>query len=258
MEIEERAKIMGWVPKEDFKGDPERWTSAEDYVERADTIMPIMKATMNKYEKTIESQSGELKANKKDIAELRETMRKLATTNQKVSEHAYNKALETIRKEQEQAITDGDGEKFHRLEKDKDDLMNNKPEPVEVQSPPPDTATNPEYQAWVADNPWYEDNPKLRKYADSVVYGKAQMTGKTGRELMDLLVEEVKEMFPEEFENPNRQDAAAVSSGTTQGKTQPEKTGYSSLPADAKQACDDFVAQGLGTKKDYIDMFNEA
>ena len=258
MEIEERAKGQGWTDKEHFKGDPERWVSAEDYVERADKIMPIMKAQMGKYEKTIESQKDELKATKTDITELRETMRKMAKVNQNVSETAYNRAMETIRAEQTKAINDNDGEAFARLEKDKDELVSNKPEPVEVQSPPDNTEENPEFQEWLGDNPWYKDNPKLQEYADSVVYGVRQMTGKKGMALLDAIKEKAMSIFPEEFENPNRKAAAAVSGGTNQGRTDTKSDGYNDLPADIKMACDDFVDQKLGTRKEYLAIYNEA
>ncbi len=259
MEIEERARLMGWVPRDDFKGDPDKWTEAETYVERADNIMPIMKAQMGKYEETIATQGNELKANKKDIAALRETMRKIASVNQKVSETAYNRALETIRAEQTQAITAGDGDKWNRLEKDKDKLEKNKPEPIEVQSPTPDnTEENPEYQEWLSDNPWYEENKKLQEYADSVVYGVSQMTGKKGKALLDEVKAKAEKLFPEEFENPNRKQAGVVSGGTTQGKVKTKSDGYNDLPADVKRACDDYVAQKLGTRKDYLEIYNEA
>ena len=164
METEEKARAQGWTDKDSFKGDPDRWVTAEAYVERADKIMPIMKATMGKYEKTIESQTSELKTNKADIAELRETMRKLATVNQNVSETAYNRAMETIRAEQTKAINDGDGDAFARLEKDKDDLIRKKPEVVDVQSPTPDNAEeNPEYQTWMEETQLYNDNAKLKE-----------------------------------------------------------------------------------------------
>jgi len=168
--------------------------------------------------------------------------------------------LETIRAEQTKAINDGDGETFARLEKDKDDLISKKPEVVEVQSPAqPNTEENPEYKAWLVDNPWYEDNDKLKDYADSVVYGVSQMTGFKGSKLLDEVKSRAKKMFPEEFENPNRQDAAAVSSGTAQGSAPPTgDDGYSDLPADVKAICEQHVADELGTRKEWMEMYNEA
>ena len=52
-ELEKRAKMMGWVPKEEFRGDITKWTPADQYVKRADELMPIMKTQMRKYEATI-------------------------------------------------------------------------------------------------------------------------------------------------------------------------------------------------------------
>lgn len=32
---ETKAREMGWTPKEEFKGDPDKWVDAKDWVERA-------------------------------------------------------------------------------------------------------------------------------------------------------------------------------------------------------------------------------
>ena len=38
-DIEAEARKHGWRPKEEFKGDPARWTDAETFVKRADEVM---------------------------------------------------------------------------------------------------------------------------------------------------------------------------------------------------------------------------
>jgi hypothetical protein len=49
-EVETRAKSMGWIPKEEFKGDESNWRPANEFVERAETLLPIVKATSKKFE----------------------------------------------------------------------------------------------------------------------------------------------------------------------------------------------------------------
>ena len=49
-EVENRAKIQGWVPKEEFRGDSERWIPADEFVKRADHMMPILKSVNRKLE----------------------------------------------------------------------------------------------------------------------------------------------------------------------------------------------------------------
>jgi hypothetical protein len=40
---ESEARQQGWMPQEEFKGDPDRWTDAETFVRRADEVLPILK-----------------------------------------------------------------------------------------------------------------------------------------------------------------------------------------------------------------------
>jgi hypothetical protein len=39
-ETEQEAKRMGWVEKEKFKGDPDRWVEADKFVERGKNELP--------------------------------------------------------------------------------------------------------------------------------------------------------------------------------------------------------------------------
>ena len=41
--VEQEARTLGWVPAEEFKGDPNRWVDAETFVERGHTVMPILR-----------------------------------------------------------------------------------------------------------------------------------------------------------------------------------------------------------------------
>ena len=258
MDVEERAKLQGWVPKEEFKGDPERWTSAEDYVERADHIVPIMKKQNKKYEEQLKKQGDDLASTKAEISNLKETLRKVVSINEKVSEREYNRAIETIKKEQEVAINEQDGAKFRQLENDKDNLIKNKPERVNIESPT-QPAENPAWQAWVAKNDWYNDDPDLKNYSDyTATIVQRENPQLVGEEFYEAVKNRVKAAMPHKFENPNRQEASAVVGGDIQGKTEPKKKGYNSLPQEAKQACDNFVAEGLMTKEEYVkDYFEE-
>ena len=44
-EIEEKAVAMGWVPLEEWKGDPEQHRPADEFVARGEQILPIVKKT---------------------------------------------------------------------------------------------------------------------------------------------------------------------------------------------------------------------
>src|SRR5574340_886397 len=43
LEIQAKAEQIGWIPPSRFKGDPERFIDAEEYIERGETVLPIIK-----------------------------------------------------------------------------------------------------------------------------------------------------------------------------------------------------------------------
>ena len=258
MEVEERAKTMGWVPQDDFKGDPEKWTSAEDYVDKADHIMPIMRAQNKKYEEELKAKSIGWKKTEEELSGLKKTVEKMVRVNTKVSEREYERALETIRNEQAKAIDDNDGDKFKELETQKDTLEQNKPEKVEVVA---DAANeNPEFTKWVEQNAWYNEDAELRNYSDYMASVVSQQNPQLeGEALFDSVKERVKATFPDKFENPNRKLASDVDAGTNQGGSgEIKEKSYRDLPADAKAACDGFVESGVMTREEYAkDYFEE-
>jgi type II secretory pathway component PulM len=263
MDVEERAKLMGWVPKEDFKGDPDRWTPAEDYVERADHVMPIMKAQMSKYEEQLQSTGEELKSTRTELANLKTTMEKVIKVNSKVSEAAYQRAVETIRKEQRQAINDSDGDRFEQLERDKEKLEAARPEKIEVEEKP---VINPEFEEWVKENEWYNTDTDLRDYCEGVApQVAAQNPHFTNKQLYAAVKERAMNLFPDKFENPNRKEKSAVASSDRQGEQKPAGKGkFTNLPKEAKDAWASMEGQGLKnidgsdyTKEDYAKDFFE-
>jgi hypothetical protein len=258
MDVEERAKTMGWVTMEDFKGDPDKWTSAEDYVDKADNIMPIMRAQNRKYEEELKAKSIGWKKTEEELAALKKTVENIVRINTNVSEREYERAMETIRNEQATAIENNDGEKFKALEAQKDTLVKNRPEKVEiVKEDPP---VNPEFTKWVTHNTWYNDDPELRNYSDYMASVVSRENPQLeGEALFEAVKNRVKATFPDKFENPNRNKAGDVDGGTNQGGSGEKKNkSYRDLPADARSACDRFVAEGLMTREEYAkDYFEE-
>ena len=58
--VEQEARTLGWVPAEEFKGDPNRWVDAETFVERGHTVMPILRKNNERLETLVKQQAEEL------------------------------------------------------------------------------------------------------------------------------------------------------------------------------------------------------
>jgi len=54
---ETKAKAMGWSPKDEFRGDPDRWVDAETYVRRGEEFIPFLRANNKKLEEELGAQA---------------------------------------------------------------------------------------------------------------------------------------------------------------------------------------------------------
>lgn len=244
-EIVQRAKTMGHIPKEEFRGDPEKWVPADKYVERADNLMPILKSQMRKYESEIGTLKGTVAAQKK-------TTEKLLKMSETVQKTAYDQAKKDIRAQQTQAVSDGDVEKWQRLEDEKERIPT--PEPI-VEEP-----QHPIYDQWAVQNNWINEDKDMALYANS--YGpivQQQNPSMPYEELLKKVESKVREVFPHKFENPNRSQPAAVDGGTNRETPAPDnKQTYASLNAEEKAMCNQNVKDGLyKTKEDWVKVYYE-
>ena len=124
-------------------------------------------------------------------------------------------------------------------------------------APPPVNGEqqNPLAASWLINNPWYNDNQKLKTYADGLADIVTQ-EGYTGQAYFSEITRRVRTDFPEEFENPRQTGSNSVESeGQKTGPKNKSAHSYENLDPDSKRNCDEFVAEGLITREDYLKTF---
>ncbi len=245
-EVEDRAKKMGWIPKDQFKGDPERWRPADQFVRRADELMPIMRVQLKKYEDKISNLETEVRTTKG-------TMQKIVSMADKVGQREYERAKADLTKKQVEAVAVGNVEEWSKLEGEKDKLE--KPEPVQVEKPMQEPE-NPQFKTWHVDNDWYLSDSAMTRYANAVASETPKMASYT--DWLRVVETAVKEAFPHKFTNAARGKPAAVDGGNTRGGGggRPRGKSYNDLPSDAKTQADKYVSQGLfKTREDYVKSY---
>lgn len=231
-DYEAEAKEDNWVPQDEWKGDPDKWVDAKTFVERGEKILPIVKSKLDKVEA--------------ELAEMRKTNQEFGKHHKQQMEREKAKRQQLLQELEEaraQAISDGDGKEAVKVEKQIRE--------IEREEVPQDISQNQQVMAqWQSQNEWYGQNRKLTAMADGLCESVAA-EGYTGKAYFDELTRRVKEMAPEEFENPNRGKANGVESGK---KAPPsKKRSYDNLPSEAKAACDRFVKAGIfKSADDYV------
>lgn len=230
-EIIEKASKMGWTPKDQFKGDPDKWRPADEFVERGENMLPIVRATVKKQEK--------------EIAELKASMKQFAEFHSKTEQRAYDKALADLKAQRAEAIASGDGETFAKVDDAIDDLKKDI-EARDKQSVKADD-DDPVFNEWKDRNKWLDD-PKMEAFGNAAAnYLRSTGETATGSKFLEMVTKEVKAKFPEKFENPRRSAAPSVEGGTSEARKGGGKS-YADMPADARAACDRMARNGYADK----------
>lgn len=238
--VEDRAREMGWRPKEEFKGDDTKWVDAETFVKRGEEILPILRATAKKDREALEAAKAEIAEMKKTFSEFK---RYHSATEQR--------ALEKARKELEREMAEAVEAKDHQAVREIANEMASLSKDVRTDDDGNDMGS-PQMVAfkeeWERENPWINTDPDLKAYA----FGICQDMAAKGVKPKDQLIEaakKVRQAFPHKFENERRKAPAAV-----EGQTPPRKAGKtrSDLPPEARQTMDRWVKQGLITEARYL------
>lgn len=203
--FDDLARDMGWIPPDQFKGDPGTFRSAEDYIKHG------VQST---------------KALKRDLKEVKETASRLASTSAKITERALEKQRTELEAAHRKAVEDGDYAAVTRAERDIRTL--------DAQA----ADVSPE-ATFAAANPWYGKDDEATAYAASVSQRLA-IQGKSVDEQLEAASSAVRKRFPELFDDapaaPRKLAppvAAPSSRASPTGKSAPT---FSQLPAQAQAA----------------------
>lgn len=231
---ESEARASGWVPKEEYHGDENKWVDADEFVRRG----PL-------FEK-INVQSRELKEVKKALDQLK-------AHHANVKETAYKEALAQLRVEKREAFVDGDPDKILEID-DKIDAIKEEQRQYERNRTHEiresvEAEAHPEFVAWASRNTWYESNGPMRAFADALGM-ELSANGMKPSEILKKVEAQIKEEFPHKFRNANRDRTPSVEgAGKGSGRTSKDNYEMTSFETDVMNR---FVRQGLMTKEQYI------
>lgn len=232
-DFDAEARQHGWVPKDEFKGDPARWVDAETFATRADEVMPLLRKTNEHL--------------KRELKDVRKQARRL-------TDH-FNKAEERIRgelmEEMEAAVEAGDVAGFRKLKARSDDLAKGAAKPEHTQAEAMEA-----FDDFRDANPWYdranlasasEIEVSARLYADRMTEKNLDKTADMAPPEFFAMIEGlVKEKYPTVGTKAPRTKPVSDVAGATSGRAPRQNgKGFNDLPPEAQRACDKWVKQGL-------------
>lgn len=234
-EVEQRAREMGWVSKEEFEADEnnvgKKWRPADEFIERGELFDTI-------------------KGLKRELGGLKKDFNTLAEYHRKVSETEYKRALETLKQERMVAAEEGDTktvvEISDRIEQLKESQVQEREANQKVDG------VHPAFPKWIESNPWYVSDEGMKAAADA--YAKSFVMQNPGAPFEDVLTY-VSEKMQDKVNKttPKPKGIPTVDSGNNAAA----KKGKSArdLPDDAREVMKTLVKRGVLTEKEYIDRF---
>lgn len=241
--IEAQAEAMGWSPKEKFRGDPEKWIPAEEFVRRGEELLPIVRADNRKLRDEVGNLKGETQSLKAQLKAAQESIEALKEFNSAANREKVEQQRRETAKQLKEAETEGDTERALELRDRLDDQTAALREAKAAPKAPEPPKEDPVFTEWKAANPWYGTDRRKTAFATGVAE-ELRANGETvlGRAFLDRVAEEVEKQFGGRPTAGKVEGDATPSSAPrgTRGKS------YGDLPAEAKAACDRMASRLVG------------
>lgn len=248
--VEDRARDMGWVPQDEWKGNADQWRPAEEFVRRGEEILPIVKSRLEKSEDQVNTLTRKIDDLTQDYNDRFERMQR---TSQLALERQAQQIKAHYETKKREAVELADPAAYEQAAKEEALALEEHTKAVEAEQEPKGDQNGSaipsgirlKVDAWVEENPWFLSDPALSGYARGV--DEEIRREKPGMAIEDHL-EEVKSRvsaaFPEKFGKSAPQPSqveggGALPSGSGAGK------GAADLPEDARKQGMEFVSQGL-------------
>ena len=226
---DEQAKAQGWKPKEEYEGDPEKWRSSKEFVERGELF-------------------GKIDSMGKELKETRKALKMLQEHHSKVKETEYNNALRELKTLQKKHLEDGNSDGYLETTELLTDLKAEQKAREVVQQNTPNQP-DPRFTAWAGENKWYQTEPEMRSFADAIGMGYAQQNPNLDpEEVLMYVTTQVKSRFKDKFVNPNRAKPSSVEGNSTPAS----KKGSFEMSEEERKTMNTFIRAGVLTKDEFI------
>jgi hypothetical protein len=254
-EVETRARTMGWLPEDKFKGPKTAWLPADKYIERGETILPLMQANNKKLSEGLATAQGQVSQLTQQLAAATEAIEGLKEFRSTVTKERATEQKREITTAIVQARKDGDVDAEVTLTEKLGEVTaaikeaDKKPE-VKKETTTQGPQLNAEAQAWMKENPWFGTDKRRTGYAQGlrdewVGQGKQVST----QEFFQWMDAEMEKQFDSNAERRGTQkvDGTNNSSGGDGGTGRT----FADLPPEAKKACDDMERKVVGPNRAY-------
>lgn len=225
--VEDIASRMGWSPKENWRGDPDKWKPADEF----------LTATVDVN-----------RSQKRELSEIKQQVEAMARTSAAMTERAIMRERERLAQERRQAFDEGDAEAFDRAGRELRAL--------ESSIPQTEPQLAPEAQAFVEKHAWVKDDPAAGNWAFTRA-GQLAEQGIPIAKQLEIVEREAKQYFPEHFKTESKPKGQPLSNPGARAPQKSDKKGFSQLPAEVKKQAINYEKRGVCSRDDFAATYWE-
>jgi len=184
-EQEQRAMDDGWVPKDQWKGNPDDWRPAKEFNDRGELFSRI-------------------KSQSKEIAELKQATSFLTNQHKEQYMAGVKDTIEKLKAQRNEALQEGDivraAEVGDRIDEVKEEMKQAKA--TEVDPKQGKAELTEIFKSWHSKNPWYMNDEDTTFFADAkgLNYRKKNPDSSEA-DMLAYVTKEVHKVFPDKFPN---------------------------------------------------------
>lgn len=250
-DVETRARAMGWRPADEFNGDLAKWRSAEDFVAKGETDLPVLRENLRRMTSTISDLQTRLSRQDQEFKASIDRLDKMSSAalqrQKETLEASYQSAMRN-------AAANGDVEAYDRLEVGRRQAVGEFDEQIsevvqkQVAGPSPavNVAENPAFKQWHAKNDWFLKDHEMSAVAQLFSQRNAQQRPDISLEANLAETEAyMRKRYPEKFGVPTPSPSPVEGGGSRMSHTMSRGKGWNEMPADAKAQGAKFIKDGL-------------
>lgn len=207
IEAEDRARELNWKPKEEWKGNPEDWVDAREYLVREPLLKEVRE--LKKHIKTQREQTDR-------------DMQVITAQFSQMSELAYKKAVSELESQRDLAIQDQDIKAVKELDKKINETEAEHQKTVAQTRPQQrvQDVQNEELDNWRKENDWFDKDQELQDEAVVIGVGYMQKNPKkTQAQMLQYVEDRVRKIHPDKFKSTQQRSNVDTEDNKVEGRS---------------------------------------
>lgn len=267
--VEQRASQLGWKPQEQFQGDPAKWVPAEEFLDRADHVMPILRENNRRLQGELDAERKAREKIEAALGEMRDSVEAMKEYQTKETERAVQQARSALLSQLRQAKTEGDVDlevrltsELSQVDADLRAAATAREEEKAAEKAKPAAATpqtkpelDPAFLRWQGRNEWYGSDPRKTAIANGIAMELRRDPANNhllGDAFFTAVDKEIGDVFAKMY--GERSAGGKVEGGGGGARSGSEgKRSYASLPGEAKDVCERQAARMVGPNRAFKD-----